>query len=99
MDKTRTTLLGIIGTVSGVGSAALSWEGKIRFAALVVGLLVSLATLVSIVMSTVGRRRSGAIKEAAALATLCHQCRMGTPPPQCPLPKAYRPKDCPHPDI
>lgn len=96
---TNTLTKGGIGVMAPVASFFVSRMEQIeiglRIAGLVLGVLVSLAMLISILNGMRDRRRLRAVNIQAAERDLCLECLEGFPPLECPIPQPHRPAGCP----
>jgi len=99
MNKSHDTIKGIIGTVSAglsVGTTYLdALEFWVRIMAGFIGCLVSLAMLISIVLSIIKKHRIYKLEYSEAEANRCRECQAGAVPVHCPIPDRDRPADCP----
>lgn len=97
--KVKTIFGGISSLTFGAGSAAVSLDEQIaawlRITALFLGIIGALVSIYWVIRSNRSRERRELLEETHATQLLCRDCRAGTMPAQCPVPRHLRPFDCP----
>jgi hypothetical protein len=101
MFKTTLATLGA-GWLGTIGTWVTHTDTALHLASGVLAIAGSSLAIVAAIYVIRSKRQEFRASQAHAaieLGKLCAECRLGNPPPECPIPKVLRPKACPHPEL